>query len=109
MCPSRAGLGVLKAHMSVSLVPRLKTMSPSSTLMPAKEAGLSPVNATTLQSGLNPYCCTRYGDIDPISSKDGTRSPSFSFRLGAHAWKWKVNTVEIQILISEPLFFQNSR
>ena len=85
MCPSKAGFGVLKHIIRVSLVPRLTAMSPSCSLIPAKDAGLSPVKATTLQPGSKPYSSIMYCDMVPIMLYEGTTSPSFSFRLGAHA------------------------
>jgi hypothetical protein len=59
MCPSSAGRGLFSHNIRVSLVPRLTAMSPSSSLMPARDAGLSPVKATTLQSGENPKRSTK--------------------------------------------------
>ena len=45
----------------------LTMMPPSLDVMPAKDAGLSPVKATTLHSAENPYFLTKYGEIVPCN------------------------------------------
>ena len=53
--PSKEGVGFpLSQRKRVSLVPKDMAMSPFSKHIPAKEAGLSPVNATTEQEGSKP-------------------------------------------------------
>ena len=83
--PTRAGLGSSNQNISVSLVPRLTATSPLCNRMPASDEGLSPVNATTLQSGENPYLCTIYCEILPIFVFEGTGGPNLEARPGAHA------------------------
>ena len=96
MCPSRAGWGIFSHSMSVSLVPRLTATSPSSKRMPARDAGLSPVKATTLQSAEKPYCSTRYWETDPSWLQDGAKVPSFSLSPGAHACEGKSEKVVVK-------------
>ena len=71
----------------MSLVPKLTQTSPFLRRTPASDAGLSPVKATTSQVFENPYLSRRYEETWPIWRDDGTKLPSFSFKLGAHAYK----------------------
>ena len=84
-CPLVVGFGLSSHNMRVSLVPRLIHMSVFFKQTPAREAGLSPVNATTSHDLGKPYLCERYLEIFPRCFDDETNSPSFSLRFGAQA------------------------
>lgn len=57
-CPSVRHLGSSSDKNKVSLVPKLMAISFLLRHRPAKDAGLSPVNETTLHSELNPNLST---------------------------------------------------
>lgn len=84
--PSIEGFAFSVHKIIVSLVPRLTATSASPNRIPASEAGLSPVNATTEQSCENLYRSTMYWETLPMILDDGTGSPKRDARPGAQAY-----------------------
>lgn len=78
--PSVSTLGSFVQNNNVSLVPKLIATSLSLNLIPMRDAGLSPVNATTSQSLAKLYLLIIYCDIVPITLLVGTGSFNRSLR-----------------------------